>query len=85
MGQTTRDTHWGYYRERNEDLIFLKTKPVRVVIIFFIVYSQPIMVRGDPDLLPLHFLPILRKSLKKIRQTRDMEEHVRIDTVVFVD
>lgn len=40
------------------------------------VYSRPIMIHNDPDILSLHFLPILRKSLKKAQVTRNMEEKV---------
>ncbi|XP_076818158.1 ryanodine receptor 2-like isoform X3 [Clavelina lepadiformis] len=43
------------------------------------VYAQPIMICDDSKLLATHFLPILTKSLQKLRQNRDMEEQVKYD------
>nr|CAB3265843.1 ryanodine receptor 3 [Phallusia mammillata] len=40
------------------------------------VYTLPIMVRNERGLLESHFLPILNKTLKKLRQTRDLEEQL---------
>uniref|UniRef100_H2Y883 Ryanodine receptor 3-like n=1 Tax=Ciona savignyi TaxID=51511 RepID=H2Y883_CIOSA len=43
------------------------------------VYTQPIMVRSDPDLLADHFLPMIIKLSKRIEQARDLEEQVKYD------
>lgn len=44
-----------------------------------LVYTLPILIREDVDLLPNCFLPILEKCLKKIHQTRALEEQVGFD------
>lgn len=50
---------------------------------YLVVYTQPIMVHDDPDLLHTHFLPILEKTLKKLQRTQALEEQVgRTDVIL---